>query len=107
MSCANSTQQAKRTRNDEGIRADSDSGRAAAGCSRFTYGLCMTAREELRRLVDELPEDRVSVALVGVQRLASTFDSSGWPPPWFGAVRSERTDTSERVDEPPADGFGR
>ena len=74
---------------------------------RFTYGLCMTTREELRRLVDELPEDRISVAPVEVQRLASTFDSSGWPPPWFGAVRSERTDTSERVDEPPADGFGR
>ncbi len=35
----------------------------------------MTAREELRRLVDELPEDRVSVALFEVQRLVRTSDT--------------------------------
>jgi hypothetical protein len=34
----------------------------------------------LRRLVDELPEDRVSVALVEVQRLVGTSDPpSGLP----------------------------
>jgi hypothetical protein len=67
----------------------------------------MSAREELRRLVDELPEDRVSVALVEVQRLAGASDAPVWPPPWFGAVSSERTDTSDRVDELLADGFSR
>jgi hypothetical protein len=75
--------------------------------AKFTYDMSMSAREELRRLVDELPEDRVSVALVEVQRLAGASDSPVWPPPWFGAVSSERTDTSDRVDELLADGFGR
>ena len=65
------------------------------------------AREELRRLVDELPEDRVSIALVEVQRLVGTTDTPVWPPPWFGAVKAGRRDTSERVDELLADGFGR
>lgn len=65
------------------------------------------ARDELRRLVEELPEDRVSVALVEVQRLVGSTDTPAWPPPWFGAVRSDRPDTSDRVDELLADGFGR
>jgi hypothetical protein len=65
------------------------------------------ARDELRRLVDELPEDRVSVALVEVQRLAGSTETPVWPPPWFGAVQSGRSDTSERVDELLTDGFGR
>jgi hypothetical protein len=65
------------------------------------------AREELRRLVEELPEDQVSVALVEVQRLVGTAETAVWPPPWFGAVTSGRSDTSQRVDELLADGFGR
>ncbi len=65
------------------------------------------AREELRRLVEELPEDQVPVALVEVQRLVGTLDTPVWPPPWFGAVTSGRSDTSRRVDELLADGFGR
>lgn len=80
---------------------------AAAAAPRLTYDLFMTARDELRRLVDELPEDRVSVALVEVKRLVGTSDTPVWPPPWFGAVRSGRPDASERIDELLADGFGR
>jgi hypothetical protein len=65
------------------------------------------AREELRRLVEELPEEQVPVALAEVQRLAGTSENPRWPPPWFGAVQSGRGDTSERVDDLLADGFGR
>jgi hypothetical protein len=38
---------------------------------------------------------------------AAKWRSGRWPPPWFGAVTSKRSDTSERVDELLTDGFGR
>jgi hypothetical protein len=63
------------------------------------------AREDLRRLVEELREDQVFVALLEVQRLVGTPETPVWPPPWFGAVTSGLSDTSERVDELLADGF--
>jgi hypothetical protein len=70
--------------------------------------LVMTAaRDELHRLVEQLPEDQVSAALIEVQRLASTADASPWPPAWFGAIKASHPDTSERVDELLAEGFGR
>lgn len=65
------------------------------------------ARDELHRLVEQLPEDQVSAALIEVQRLASAPDTSPWPPAWFGAITAGRTDTSGRVDELLAEGFGR
>jgi hypothetical protein len=65
------------------------------------------ARDELRRLVEQLPEDQVPTVLAEVQRLASVEQAPEWPPQWFGAVTSVRTDTSARVDELLADGFGR
>jgi hypothetical protein len=49
----------------------------------------------------------VSVALVEVKRLVGTSNTPVWSPPWFGALRSGRPDTSERIDELLADGFGR
>jgi len=64
------------------------------------------ARDELRRLVDGLPEEQVPAALAEVRRLAERGAVSAWPPPWFGALTSGRTDTSARVDKLLADGFG-
>jgi hypothetical protein len=62
-------------------------------------------RDELRRLVDELPEDEVSAA----QRRARAprLASEAWPPRWFGAGHSARTDTAARSEELLEDGFGR
>lgn len=65
------------------------------------------ARDELHRLVEQLPEDQVSAALLEVQRLASAGPSVSWPPAWFGAITAGRADTSERVEELLAEGFGR
>ena len=65
------------------------------------------ARDELRRLVDALPDEQVPAALADMRRLAERGPASAWPPPWFGAVTSGRLDTSVRVDELLADGFGR
>lgn len=58
-------------------------------------------------MVEELPEDQVTIAMVEVQRLVGAPATPVWPPPWFGAVTSGRSDTSERVDDLLADGFGR
>jgi len=65
------------------------------------------ARDELRRLVEQLSDEQIPAALAEVQRLAASAESAQWPLPWFGAVTSKGDDTSERVDELLADGFGR
>ncbi len=76
------------------------------GLSRIMAGMT-AARDELHRLVEQLSEDQVSAALIEVQRLATASPSASWPPAWFGAITAGRTDTSERVDELLAEGFGR
>jgi hypothetical protein len=65
------------------------------------------ARDELCRLIEQLPEEQVPAVLAEVQRPAGAGQAREWPPPWCGAVTSVRTDTSARVDELLADGFGR
>jgi hypothetical protein len=65
------------------------------------------ARDELHRLVERLPEDQVSAALIEVQRLAAAVESPPWPAAWFGMITAGRADVSERVDELLAEGFGR
>jgi len=65
------------------------------------------ARNELRRLVEQLPNDQVSAALAEVQRLRVPSAATTWPPPWFGAIATDRTDISATTDEALADGFGR
>ena len=64
-------------------------------------------RDELRRLVDELPDDQVSSALADVRRRAVRRASGSWPPAWFAAAVARRTDTAANVDELLAEGFGR
>ena len=59
------------------------------------------ARDELRRLVEQLPDEQVLTVL------AEAPPEVGWPPPWFGSITTERSDTSARVDEILAEGFGR
>lgn len=64
-------------------------------------------RDELRRLVDELPDDQVRSALDDVRRRAARRDPRPWPPPWFGIASGRRTDTAARADELLGEGFGR
>lgn len=47
-----------------------------------------THRDELRELVDELPEDQVDALLVEARRRARprSVAERPWPPPWFGAI---------------------
>ena len=64
-------------------------------------------REELARLVQEIPDEAVLVVLADLRRRLAPADRRPWPPAFFGSIRSGRADTSERVDEILAEGFGR
>jgi hypothetical protein len=64
-------------------------------------------RDELRRLVEELPEDEVPAAVAELRLRAAPAAEGAWPPPWFGAASRSRTDVAARAEELLGDGFGR
>jgi len=65
-------------------------------------------RDDLHRLVEELPEDEVRAALQDVRRRRDEVRRTRkWPPTWFGAAGGRRTDTAAGSEELLADGFGR
>jgi hypothetical protein len=64
-------------------------------------------RDELRRLVEELPEAEVPAAVAELRLRAAPAADRAWPPPWFGAATGRRTDIAERSEELLKDGFGR
>jgi hypothetical protein len=75
-----------------------------------------TPREELRALVESLPDEMAADVLDFVRAIKnrarpgeSTFDGGqqAWPPAWFGAGRASRSDVSEHVDEILRNEFGR
>lgn len=63
-------------------------------------------REELERLVRELPEAEVPRVLDDVRTHLRSPRGKPWPPAWFGAAAGRRSDSSERVDELLSYGFG-
>ncbi len=63
-------------------------------------------REELIRLVEELPEDEVPIVLDDVRRHLRLVHERPWPPAWFGAAEGRATDTAARSEELLAEGFG-
>jgi hypothetical protein len=71
-----------------------------------TMGAMTAARDELRRLVEELPDEQVPAALAEVRRLSVAPTAGTWPPAFFGSF-SAAPDTSARIDEILAEGFGR
>ena len=64
-------------------------------------------REELLRLVEELPEDEVPVVLDDVRRHLRAVRHESWPPAWFGAGEGRTTDVAARSEDLLRDGFGR
>jgi hypothetical protein len=64
-------------------------------------------REELLRLVEELPDSEVPVVLDDVRRHISAVREREWPPPWFGSGRGRTSDIAARSEELLEDGFGR
>lgn len=65
------------------------------------------ARDTPHHLIDQLSDDQVPGALHALERLTAVPTAAPWPPPWFGSITAGRPDTSERVDEILAEGFGR
>lgn len=64
-------------------------------------------RDELKRLIEELPDERVPAALAEVRRLREPQAATTWPPTWFASFASGRHDLGSNHDDLLADGFGR
>ena len=64
-------------------------------------------RDELRRLVEELPDAEVPAAVAELRLRATPPADRPWPPAWFGAASAGRADTAARSEELLEDGFGR
>jgi hypothetical protein len=81
----------------------------------FGFGGCVGAtlfgvgaeRDELRRLVEQLSEDRVSAVLAEARRQSASVPVGEWPPPWFGSFASGRSDLGSNHEDLLAEGFGR
>ena len=64
-------------------------------------------RDELHRLVGELPEAEVRAAVAELRLRAAHPADRPWPPAWFGAASGGRTDIASRSEDLLKDGFGR
>lgn len=64
-------------------------------------------RDELRELVERLPDEQVPAVLSEARRHLAAAPSRPWPPAFFGAGRAGRGDVAERAEEFLDDGFGR
>ena len=64
-------------------------------------------RDELRRLVEELPDEQVPAVLAEVRQHTLFSSDRPWPPAWFGSVEGTERSVASRVDEFLAEGFGR
>jgi hypothetical protein len=63
-------------------------------------------REELLRLVEELPDEQVPAVLAEARRQLAPRSIPAWPPAWFGAIEADRTDIARNHDDLLAEGFG-
>ncbi len=71
-------------------------------------GPVSTPREELRELVEQLPDEQVPAAVSDLRaRLTSVPPSRTWPPAWLGIAEGSADDVSERSEEILAEGLGR
>ncbi len=62
-------------------------------------------RDELRRLVQELPEELVPRALVDGRRYVRPGLERQWPPAWFGSIAGDGTRVGARTEEILREGF--
>ena len=64
-------------------------------------------RDELLRLVQEIPDEAVPAALADLRRRLEPVPMREWPPAWFGIAEGDGTVTGARSEDLLADGFGR
>ena len=80
--------------------------RGRAGLAAYTW-IMSAQREELLRLVEELPEEEVPAVLDDVRRHLRAVSERPWPPAWFGAGEGSADDIAARSEDLLRDGFGR
>ncbi len=80
--------------------------RGEPSCAAYTEFLSVQ-REELLRLVEELPEEEVPAVLDDVRRQLRAVKDRSWPPAWFGAREGRTDDVAARSEDLLEDGFGR
>jgi len=56
-------------------------------------------RDELRKLIEELPDEQVLAVLAGVRRHLTPAPAAAWPPAWFGAGVGERSDIGRNHED--------
>jgi hypothetical protein len=64
-------------------------------------------RDELRRLVEQLSDDRVPAVLAEARGQSGSVPAGAWPPPWFGSFASGRSDLGSNHEDLLAEGFSR
>lgn len=64
-------------------------------------------RDELLRLVQDLPEDEVPLALAEVRRHLRPVVERPWPPAFFASAPGDGKSIAEEADELLREGFGR
>jgi len=78
----------------------------AEGWSGYAAGVS-AEREELRRLVEQLPDKEVRAVLAEVRRHLVTLWERPRPPEFLGAGRAGSSDVAARANEILGEGFGR
>jgi hypothetical protein len=63
-------------------------------------------RDELMRLVEDLPDDQVPEVLADVRRHLRPVKDRPWPPAFFASAPGDGTSIAERSDELLREGFG-
>jgi hypothetical protein len=64
-------------------------------------------RDELRALVDALPESSVPRVMAEVRRHLAVVPDVPWPPDWFAMGEGSRSDLGRNHDDLLTEGFGR
>lgn len=64
-------------------------------------------RDELMRLVQEIPEDQVPQALAEVRSHLKPVSERPWPPAFFASAPGDGTSIAEHADKLLREGFGR
>lgn len=73
---------------------------------RATLGYMSAERDELRELVERLPDEEVPAVLSVARRHLGDPSGRTWPPAFFGSGRAGRADVAERAEELLDEGFG-
>lgn len=66
-----------------------------------------TERDELARLVQELPDEQVPRVLAELRKHLQAVPERVWPPAWFGIASGDGSAVGARSEEFLTEGFGR